>query len=93
MAAPPHPHAPPPPCFTSTARPAASHHPPARLQQLMDQRVYNLNGALSRPRAFNNKGTLDENRKVKLAPWSAVYNAFHGLPPPDWISAVYPPDA
>lgn len=60
------------------------------LWQLMDQRTYNGVGALSRPRAFNNKGTFDENRKAKLPVYSAVYNAFHGLPPPDWLDAVSP---
>ncbi len=61
------------------------------LWQLMDQRVYNINGALSRPRSFNNKGTFDENRKPKPLPYSAVFNAFHGLAEPDWITALYPP--
>lgn len=60
------------------------------LWQLMDQRVYNINEALSRPRAFNNKGTFDENRKPKELVYSAVYNAFHGLQEPDWMQAVYP---
>ena len=59
--------------------------------QLMDQRVYVIGeGVLGRPRGFNNKGTFDENRKAKLPLYTAVYNAFHSLPPPDWISAVYP---
>lgn len=60
------------------------------LWQLMDQRVYNVNSALTRPRSFNNKGTLDEHRKPKLPVWSAVFNAFHGLPQPDWMAAIYP---
>jgi beta-glucuronidase len=58
------------------------------LWQFMDQRTYGLNGALSRPRSFNNKGTFDENRKPKMPLYSAVYNAYHGLPQPDWLDAV-----
>jgi beta-glucuronidase len=59
--------------------------------QLMDQRVYVIGeGVLGRPRGFNNKGTFDENRKAKLPLYSAVYNAFHNLPQPDWLRAVYP---
>ena len=52
------------------------------LWQLMDQRVYNGVGSLSRPRAFNNKGTFDEHRKMKPLAWAAVRAAFAGAPEP-----------
>ena len=57
------------------------------LWQLMDQRVYNGVEALSRPRAFNNKGSFDENRKPKQLAWAAVQAAFAGRPPPDFLEA------
>ena len=52
------------------------------LWQLMDQRVYQGAAALSRPRSFNNKGTFDQNRKMKPLAWAAVQAAFAGLPQP-----------
>ena len=57
------------------------------LWQLMDQRVYNGVEALSRPRAFNNKGTFNENRKPKEPAWAAVQAAFAGRPQPDFLQA------
>ena len=57
------------------------------LWQLMDQRVYNGPGALSRPRAFNNKGTFDQNRKMKPLAWAAVQAAFAGAPQPPALAA------
>jgi len=57
------------------------------LWQLMDQRVYNGAEALSRPRAFNNKGTFDQNRKAKEPAWAAVQAAFAGQPPPAFVQA------
>jgi beta-glucuronidase len=57
------------------------------LWQLMDQRVYNGAGALSRPRAFNNKGTFDQNRKMKPLAWAAVQAAFAGAPQPSALAA------
>jgi len=53
----------------------------------MDQRVYNGAEALSRPRAFNNKGTFDQNRKAKEPAWAAVQAAFAGQPPPAFVQA------
>jgi beta-glucuronidase len=53
--------------------------------QLFDQRTYNGPEALSRPRAFNNKGVLDEYRRPKHAAWAAVSAAFRGLPPPAFL--------
>ena len=57
------------------------------LWQLMDQRVYNGAEALSRPRAFNNKGTFDQNRKMKPLAWAAVQAAFAGAPQPPALAA------
>lgn len=57
------------------------------LWQLMDQRVYNGPGSLSRPRAFNNKGTFDQNRKMKPLAWSAVQAAFAGAAQPPALAA------
>lgn len=47
------------------------------LWQFCDGRTYNGARALSRPRAFNNKGTLDEYRRPKLA-YENVKRIFKG---------------
>tara|TARA_R100000027_G_scaffold369_1_gene440 strand:+ start:17459 stop:19147 length:1689 start_codon:yes stop_codon:yes gene_type:complete len=47
------------------------------LWQYCDGRTYSSGRALSRPRAFNNKGTLDEYRRPKMA-YKAVKEVFRG---------------
>lgn len=46
------------------------------LWQFCDTRTYGKGKSLSRPRTFNNKGTVDEYRRPKLA-YAAVKNVFH----------------
>ncbi len=46
--------------------------------QFSDCRTYRGSGALGRPRAFNNKGTLDEYRRPKLA-YDTVRSIFRGF--------------
>jgi beta-glucuronidase len=49
------------------------------LWQMHDMRTYNNALSLFRPRAFNNKGTLDEYRRAKLA-YATVKRYFHADP-------------
>lgn len=49
------------------------------LWQFIDCRTYSTSRALSRPRAFNNKGLFDEYRRPKLA-FDVVAKHYHQLP-------------
>ena len=60
--------------------------PPHLLACLLLLLLLLLHAQLQRPRAFNNKGTFDENRKPKPQVWEAVYSAFAGLPQPAWMA-------
>ena len=48
------------------------------LWQFCDCRTYSSSGALGRPRAFNNKGTVDEYRRPKAA-YETVKRIFNSV--------------